>query len=255
MRKRNRPEELIGAVLERSRDLVAGRLKREVEAHASQTHRLGGRRNGTLDLINSGAKGKFNHLIQMGGMAGQQMPLCGRVVANVAHFNRTMDTPEAHGYVSESYRDGLGPWAFFCAAIGGREGLVHTGSSTPQVGYFQKRLGTNMSDLHAKGDGTIRDCRGNIVQWGYGDDAKDPAFLESNEARFFTPLDKASPALVKLQRALLHSRAQLYDLSRYLPKTFLAPLNLARLLARASSLKPAQADAAGHGDGPLWLGR
>jgi DNA-directed RNA polymerase beta' subunit len=231
MRKHNAQERKINAVLERSRDLVAHRLTKDVE----HRERYGWRRNGVLDLINSGAKGKPQHLIQMGAMVGQQMPLCGRVVANVAFFNRTVHTPEAHGYVPDCYRDGLSPWAFFCAAIGGRECLVSVGSSTPNIGYLQARLAKNLSDVHAKSDGSVRDCRSCIVQWQYGDDGKDPSYLESNDAKFFTPAAKCSPQLLELQRSILRSRAVLYDTSRYMPTKFLAPVNFKRMMDAATT--------------------
>ena len=229
MRRINKGEKKILDVVGRARSLLEKRLYTDAE----QRQKHGYRRNGVLDLIQSGAKGKTAHFVQMGAMVGQQMPGRGRVVANVAHFNVTMHTPEAHGFVPECYRDGLSPWSFFCAAIGGREGLVHTGSSTPQVGYFQKRLGTNMSDLHAKPNGSICDCRDQIVQWSYGDDAKDPSHMESNEAKFFTPAAVASPELRSLQQRVFMSRAQLYDTAQFIPNKFLAPVNFANVFRRS----------------------
>jgi DNA-directed RNA polymerase beta' subunit len=236
MRRSDVRETRILDVLNRSRALYETRLRADTE----QREKYGWRRNGVLDLIQSGAKGKMPHLVQMGAIVGQQMPGRGRVIGNVAHFNQTQHLPETHGYVAECYRDGLRPWSFYCAAIGGREGLVHTGSSTPRIGYFQKRLGTNMSDLHARADGTVRDCRDQIVQWRYGDDALDPSHLESNEAKFVTPWEHASPILRNLQAKVLRSRAALYDTTQAMPANFLAPLNLARLFRRATTLAPKQ---------------
>jgi DNA-directed RNA polymerase beta' subunit len=230
MMRPDKGERRVLEVLDRVRSLCEQRLTQDAEFR----QRYGFRRNGVLDLIHSGAKGKMPHLVQMGAMVGQQMPGRGRVTANVAHFTATMHLAEAHGFVAECYADGLQPWAFFCAAKGGREGLVHTSSSTPLVGYFQKRLGNCMSDLHAKPDGSVRDCREFIVQWLYGDDARDPSFLESSPARFLTPISEASPRLAALQRAVLQARARLYATSAFLPATFLAPTNLARLLRRAA---------------------
>lgn len=161
MRKANEPQErLIQSVLERSRELCLRRLLDVVERRKEC---WGVRPNGICNLIASMAKGKQTHLMQVAASVGQQMPLGGRVVANTAHWNITRNLPEAHGYVASNYKDGLKPYEFFNAGIGGREGLVHTGASVSTVGYFQKRLGTCMSDLHAKSDGSIRDSRGGIV--------------------------------------------------------------------------------------------
>jgi DNA-directed RNA polymerase beta' subunit len=241
MRRNNdKKERLVQSVLERSRNLYLRQLLDVIE---TRDECVGARRNGIRDLIASVAKGKQTHLMQMGAMVGQQLPLGGRVVANTAHFNRTRHLPEAHGYVASNYRDGLKPCEFFNAAIGGREGLVHTGASVSTVGYFQKRLGSCMSDLHAKADGSIRDSRGGIVQWQYGEDAKDPAYLESNDAsEFFTPFEHASPQLKALQLKARESRTRLYEMSGFRPDKWLAPISFKRLIQRATAFNASNTD-------------
>ncbi len=58
--------------------------------------------------------------------------------------------------------------------MGGREGLVDTAVRTSQSGYLQRRLVNALQDLEVKYDGTVRETRGVIVQFQYGEDGVDP---------------------------------------------------------------------------------
>jgi len=58
--------------------------------------------------------------------------------------------------------------------MGGREGLVDTAVRTAQSGYMQRRLINALQDLRVEYDGTVRDDRGRIVQFLYGEDGVDP---------------------------------------------------------------------------------
>lgn len=49
-------------------------------------------------------------------------------------------TPEAKGFVSNSFYSGLTPTEFFFHTMGGREGLVDTAVKTAETGYMQRRL-------------------------------------------------------------------------------------------------------------------
>ena len=99
----------------------------------------------------------------MRGYAGRTLP----------HFRRGDLGPEAHGFVESSYKDGLNPTEFFFHAIGGREGLVDTAIRTSQSGYLQRRLVNALQDLEVKYDGTVKETRGMIVQFQYGEDGVD----------------------------------------------------------------------------------
>jgi DNA-directed RNA polymerase subunit A' len=81
---------------------------------------------------------------------------------------------EARGFVESSYKKGLNPTEFFFHAMGGREGLVDTAVRTSQSGYLQRRLVNALQDLEVKHDGTVRETRGVIVQFAYGEDNVDP---------------------------------------------------------------------------------
>jgi DNA-directed RNA polymerase subunit A' len=90
------------------------------------------------------------------------------------HFPRSDLGADAHGFVKSSYKDGLNPTEYFFHSIGGREGLVDTAVRTSQSGYLQRRLVNALQDLEVRPDYTVRDTRGVIVQFIYGEDGIDP---------------------------------------------------------------------------------
>lgn len=49
-------------------------------------------------------------------------------------------TPQAKGFVENSFYSGLTPTEFFFHTMGGREGLVDTAVKTAETGYMQRRL-------------------------------------------------------------------------------------------------------------------
>mmetsp|Transcript_9050 Transcript_9050/g.7964 ORF Transcript_9050/g.7964 Transcript_9050/m.7964 type:complete len:224 (-) Transcript_9050:2156-2827(-) len=62
--------------------------------------------------------------------------------------------------------------------MGGREGLIDTACKTATTGYIQRRLVKSIEDVMAKYDGTVRDSRGNIIQFLYGEDSMAGEFVE-----------------------------------------------------------------------------
>lgn len=109
--------------------------------------------------------GSFINISQMIACVGQQA-LNGKRVPNgfedrsLPHFshygNCTLDlcfekvfclfyffaerTPQAKGFVENSFYTGLTPTEFFFHTMGGREGLVDTAVKTAETGYMQRRL-------------------------------------------------------------------------------------------------------------------
>jgi len=49
--------------------------------------------------------------------------------------------------------------------MGGREGIIDTAVKTSETGYIQRRLIKSLEDIMVKYDGTVRNCRGEIVQF------------------------------------------------------------------------------------------
>jgi len=134
--------------------------------------------NSGVVMAVSGARGSMLNLSQMAACVGQQSVRGERIRRGYAgrtlpHFKRGDLGAEAHGFVESSYKGGLTPIEFFFHAIGGREGLVDTAIRTSQSGYLQRRLVNALQDLEVNYDGTVRETRGMIVQFKYGEDGVD----------------------------------------------------------------------------------
>ncbi|MCJ7443912.1 MAG: DNA-directed RNA polymerase subunit A' [Methanotrichaceae archaeon] len=134
--------------------------------------------NSGVVMAVSGARGSMLNLTQMAACVGQQSVRGERIIRGytgrtLPHFKKGDLGSEAHGFVESSYKKGLSPTEFFFHAIGGREGLVDTAIRTSQSGYLQRRLVNALQDLEVKYDGTVRETRGMIVQFQYGEDSVD----------------------------------------------------------------------------------
>lgn len=79
-------------------------------------------------------------------------------------------SPQAKGFVENSYLIGLTPSEFFFHAMGGREGLIDTAVKTAETGYIQRRLIKAMESVMVKYDGTVRNSMNYLVQLCYGED-------------------------------------------------------------------------------------
>jgi DNA-directed RNA polymerase subunit beta' len=78
-----------------------------------------------IDMINSGARGTMNNVIQMAGMKG--------LIQN--NQGRTIEFP-----VIPSYIEGLSPVEYFITTHGSRKGLSDTALNTARAGYLTRRL-------------------------------------------------------------------------------------------------------------------
>uniref|UniRef100_A0A5K3F4S4 DNA-directed RNA polymerase n=1 Tax=Mesocestoides corti TaxID=53468 RepID=A0A5K3F4S4_MESCO len=135
-------------------------------------------------MAQSGSKGSFLNISQMIACVGQQI-IGGRRVPDslngtrsLMHFPPGSRTPAAKGFVRNSFYTGLTPYEFFFHAMSGREGLTDTAVKTADTGYMQRRLVKFLEDLIVAYDGTVRDSRGDIVQFRYGSDSLDPCEME-----------------------------------------------------------------------------
>lgn len=59
---------------------------------------------------------------------------------SLPHFEINDRSPDAKGFVENSFYSGLTPTEFFFHTMGGREGLVDTAVKTAETGYMQRRL-------------------------------------------------------------------------------------------------------------------
>jgi DNA-directed RNA polymerase II subunit RPB1 len=63
--------------------------------------------------------------------------------------------------------------------MGGRIGLIDTACKTSQTGYIQRRLIKGLEDLKVEYDMTVRNNKGKIIQFAYGDDGFDSTRVEN----------------------------------------------------------------------------
>ncbi len=138
-------------------------------------------------MTRTGARGSPLNIAQMIASVGQQSIRGQRIRRGyrgraLTFFEPGDVGPEARGFVYSSYRDGLSPIEFFFHAMGGREGLVDTAVRTQQSGYMQRRLINALEHLRVEYDGTVRDSRGDIIQFRYGEDGVDTAKSDHGKA-------------------------------------------------------------------------
>ncbi len=144
-----------------------------------------GLENSAVIMAKSGARGSMLNLTQMAACVGQQAVRGERIRRGYAgrtlpHFDKGDLGADAHGFVKASYKSGLNPTEYFFHSIGGREGLVDTAVRTSQSGYLQRRLVNALQDLEVQYDGSVRETRGVIVQFKYGEDGIDSTKSDYN---------------------------------------------------------------------------
>jgi DNA-directed RNA polymerase subunit A' len=144
-----------------------------------------GLENSAVIMAKSGARGSMLNLTQMAACVGQQAVRGERIRRGyegrtLPHFDRGDLGADAHGFVKSSYKSGLNPTEYFFHAVGGREGLVDTAVRTSQSGYLQRRLVNALQDLEVQYDRSVRETRGVIVQFKYGEDGIDSTKSDYN---------------------------------------------------------------------------
>jgi len=166
-------EDLVNVRLNAARD-TAGQ---SAEASLTLTNSFKG-------TVAAGSKGSFLNIAQIMACVGQQNVDGKRIPygfdrRTLPHFAKDDLGPESRGFVENSYLKGLSPQEFFFHAMGGRVGLIDTACKTAETGYIQRRLVKALEDVSARYDGTVRNGRGEIIQFLYGEDGMDAAFIES----------------------------------------------------------------------------
>ena len=142
------------------------------------------RDNRFVIMVNAGSKGSDLNIAQMVSALGQQNVDGKRIPygfdnRTLPHYNKFDDTPEARGFIESSFIGGLTPTGLFFHAMGGRVGLIDTAVKTSQTGYISRRLIKALEDLMVRYDMTVRNNKGKIVQFTYGDDGFDPIKVEN----------------------------------------------------------------------------
>ncbi|KAI9660921.1 MAG: DNA-directed RNA polymerase II subunit RPB1 [Bathelium mastoideum] len=147
--------------------------------------------NNAIQMARSGSKGSAINISQMTAAVGQQSVEGKRIpfgfkYRSLPHFTKDDYSPEARGFVENSYLRGLTPTEFFFHAMAGREGLIDTAVKTAETGYIQRRLVKALEDVMAKYDGTVRNSLGDVVQFAYGEDGLDAVHIEKQHVDTIT---------------------------------------------------------------------
>jgi DNA-directed RNA polymerase II subunit RPB1 len=135
-------------------------------------------------IVNSGSKGSPINISQMISCLGQtnvegkRIPY-GYDSRTLPHYHKFDDSPGARGFIENSYISGLTAPELFFHAMGGRIGLIDTAVKTSQTGYIQRRLIKGLEDLKVEYDMTVRNNKGKIIQFTYGDDGFDTTKVEN----------------------------------------------------------------------------
>jgi len=136
------------------------------------------KKNSTVLMALSGARGNLLNLAQMSACVGQQS-LGGSRVKN-GYKNRTLSVfkrgslePSSRGFIRRGYKNGMTPYEFFFHGMTGRDSLMDTALRTPKSGYLYRRLANALQDLRIEYDNTVRDGNKRVIQFVYGDDNVD----------------------------------------------------------------------------------
>jgi DNA-directed RNA polymerase II subunit RPB1 len=152
--------------------------------------------NNAVTMARSGSKGSSINISQMTALVGQQIVEGKRIpfgfkYRTLPHFTKDDYSPEARGFVENSYLRGLTPSEFFFHAMAGREGLIDTAVKTAETGYIQRRLVKALEDVSAKYDGTVRNSLGDVIQFLYGEDGLDGMQIENQRVDHLNLSDSA----------------------------------------------------------------
>ena len=142
--------------------------------------------NRFITMVNAGSKGNNINIAQMISCLGQQNVDGKRIPygfehRTLPHYSKYDDSPEARGFVENSFIEGLNPQQLYFHAMGGREGLIDTAVKTSQTGYIQRRLVKGTEDLKVEYDMTVRNNKSKIIQFHYGGDNMDPIAVENQQ--------------------------------------------------------------------------
>jgi DNA-directed RNA polymerase I subunit RPA1 len=143
-------------------------------------------RNNFSIMVLTGAKGSSVNQSQISCFLGQQALEGQRVPVMISgkslpSFRPFDSSARAGGFVQDRFLTGVKPQEYYFHCMAGREGLVDTAVKTSRSGYLQRCLVKHLEELQVQYDYTVRDSKGNVVQFLYGEDGIDP--MASNVLR------------------------------------------------------------------------
>jgi DNA-directed RNA polymerase beta' subunit len=136
-------------------------------------------------IIQSGAKGTQDNLIQIFAGVGQQKIEGSRIKRDcnkrtIPFTTKYDESLKFRGFVNNSFVDGLDPIEFYMHANGGREGVINTTLKTSITGYVMKQAVKAQESIIISHDNIVRHGNENIVSYTYGPDHMNPKYLFKN---------------------------------------------------------------------------
>lgn len=164
--------------------MVNNTLNKATEESGKVGRKSLNKNNRFIMIVESGSKGSLINISQMLCCLGQQNVDGKRIPygfdsRTLPHFTKYDDSPEARGFIENSFISGLTAPELFFHAMAGRIGLIDTAVKTSSTGYIQRRLIKGLEDLKVEYDMTVRNSQGKIIQYSYGDDCFDSTKIEN----------------------------------------------------------------------------
>ncbi|KAL0061633.1 DNA-directed RNA polymerase II core subunit rpo21 [Marasmius tenuissimus] len=135
--------------------------------------------NNVKQMVVAGSKGSFINISQMSVCVGQQSVEGKRRLQSGGQRVRRELLPPRIDTAGVLFH-----------AMAGREGLIDTAVKTAETGYIQCRLVKALEDVMVCYDGTVRNSLGDLIQFVYGEDGMDGAFIEKQSTDTFGLNDK-----------------------------------------------------------------
>lgn len=157
------------------------------------TDLLDKKNNSLFIMIESGAKGKIDNVIEILGTKGTtdvggELPA--KVMSNNTRWSNSFHPDdnrlEARGYGVNSLFEGLTMDAYFALSQSGRIGLIDTAVKTANTGYMQRKMVKAQEDLIVNHDGSIRNQVGVIFSFSYGPNFSTSEMLQDRSDQGFS---------------------------------------------------------------------
>lgn len=200
---------------------VQNTVHKMINEYFENIRKQGGDINNFKAMTTSGSKGSPLNVGQICGCVGQQN-LNGVRITKL-YNNRTLpffchndDSSDARGFVRNSYLSGLNITEFFFHRMTGRIGLINTAINTAETGYISRKLIKALEDMVVKYDRTVRNAKGEIIQFLYGDNGLDPTRLEGQKTFIIKFNDeKMKTSFYFTQKEMDMFNKHKYDNNRY----------------------------------------
>lgn len=161
----------------RAQEMKISEIIKSIQQKVSEEYKKRLPKSNALHIMTdqgSGAKGNSVNVMNIITSVGQQFIDGGRFFEKITNEKRVLfnfdinDTSvEAHGFVKNSYFQGLAPYELYFIQASARETMIDTNLKTEEVGALYRRIVRASEDCTLSYDGTVRNQNGIIISFGY----------------------------------------------------------------------------------------